>query len=83
MPLQELREQAIRLSVSDRLALMSAIIDSLKDPNLGENTQPSVVRERSGAIERMRGLLKTEQPAPTDEEVAILLKERRLEKYSS
>ncbi|MBE9101171.1 hypothetical protein IQ267_17170 [filamentous cyanobacterium LEGE 07170] len=82
MSFQELREQATRLSVSDRLALMSAIIDSLKNPNLGENTPPSMARERSGAIERMRGLLKTEQPAPTDEEVAVLLEERRLEKYS-
>lgn len=82
MPLQELREQAIRLSVSDRLALMSAIIDSLKDPNLGGNIQPSMARERSEAIDRMRGLLKTERPASTDEEVAVLLGERRLEKSS-
>jgi hypothetical protein len=33
------------------------------------------------AIQNMRGLLKTEQPAPTDQEVADLLEERRLEKY--
>ena len=33
------------------------------------------------AIENMRGLLKTDQPAPTDEEVTTMLEERRLEKY--
>jgi hypothetical protein len=29
----------------------------------------------------MRGLLKTDQPAPTDKEVAAMLEERRVEKY--
>jgi hypothetical protein len=29
----------------------------------------------------MRGLLKTDQPAPTDEEVAAMLEERRAEKF--
>lgn len=82
MSFQEIREQAMRLSVSDRLALMSAIIDSLKEPNLRHHIQPSMAQERSGAIKRMRGLLKTEQPAPTDEEVAVLLEERRMGKYS-
>jgi hypothetical protein len=30
---------------------------------------------------RMRGLLKTDQPAPTDEQVAAMLEERGAEKY--
>lgn len=34
-----------------------------------------------GAIEQMRGLLKTEEPAPTDQEVVHMLKKRRLKKY--
>ncbi|MGB3238533.1 MAG: hypothetical protein WBB29_09570 [Geitlerinemataceae cyanobacterium] len=34
------------------------------------------------AIRRMRGLLKTDQPAPKDEEVAAMLEKRRTEKYS-
>jgi hypothetical protein len=29
----------------------------------------------------MRGLLKTDQLAPTDQEVAAMLEERRVEKY--
>lgn len=74
MSLKELKEQAFKLSVSDRLALVSAIIESLQDI-------PGSTPERSGAIRRMRGLLKTDQPAPTDEEVAAILEERRLEKY--
>jgi hypothetical protein len=39
------------------------------------------IANRADAIQKMRGLLKTDQPAPTDQEVASLLEERRLEKY--
>lgn len=74
MLLQELKEQVFKLSPSDRLALVSAIIESLQDTPISEP-------ERSGAIRRMRGLLKTDRPAPTDEEVATMLQERRVDKY--
>jgi hypothetical protein len=71
---QELKAQIFKLPPSDRLALISAIVESLQDTTV---TQP----DRSGAIRRMRGLLKTEQSVPTDEEVAVMLEERRVEKY--
>ena len=74
MLLQELKEQIFKLPSSDRLALVSAIIESLQN-------QPTFDVDRSGAIQRMRGLLKTDQPAPTDEQVAVMLEERRVEKY--
>jgi hypothetical protein len=71
---QELKAQIFKLPPSDRLALISAIVESLQDTSV-----PQPVR--SGAIQRMRGLLKTDHPAPTDEEVATMLEERRVEKY--
>ena len=74
MLLQELKEQVFKLSPSDRLALVSAIIESLQDTPISEP-------ERSGAIRRMRGLLKTDRPAPTDEEVVTILEEQRVDKY--
>ncbi|MDX2212682.1 MAG: hypothetical protein SFY66_05270 [Oculatellaceae cyanobacterium bins.114] len=74
MSLQELKEQVFKLSVSDRLSLISAIIESLQE-------NPSFAPDRARAIRRMRGLLKINQPAPTDEEVAAMLEERRTEKY--
>jgi hypothetical protein len=76
MLLQELKEQAFKLPPSDRLALVNAIIESLQDA-------PVSASDRSRAIQRMRGLLKTDQPAPTDEQVATMLEERRVEKYLS
>lgn len=74
MLLREVKEQVFKLPPSDRLALVSAIIESLQQ-------QPVPKTDRSGAIQRMRGLLKTDQPAPTDEEVAAMLDEQRMEKY--
>lgn len=71
---QELKAEIFNLSPSDRLALISAIVESLQDITSAQS-------DRSSAIRRMRGLLKTEQPAPTDEEVAVMLEERRVEKY--
>lgn len=66
MLLQELKEQIFQLPSSDRLALVSAIIESLQN-------QPTFNVDRSGAIQRMRGLLKTDKPAPTDEQVDAML----------
>ncbi len=76
MLLQELKEQAFKLPPSDRLALVNAIIESLQNA-------PGYASNRSSAIQRMRGLLKTDQPAPTDQEVATMLEERQVEKYLS
>lgn len=60
MSLQKLKEQARQLPVSDRLELVSAVIESLQAT---PNQQP----ERTRIIKQMKGLLKTDQPAPTDE----------------
>ncbi len=67
--LQELKKQARQLSVSDRLELVHAIIESLQDV-------PNQQSERSDIIKQMKGLLKTDEPAPTDEQVAAMLEER-------
>ena len=57
-----------------RLELVSSIIESLQEI-------PSLNLERSRLIKQMKGLLKTDQPAPTDAEVEAMLEERRVEKY--
>ncbi len=71
---QELKEQVLKLPRHDRLTLINAIVESLQDPPIDK-------ARRSAAIQRMEGLLATDQPAPTDEEVATMLEGRRLEKY--
>lgn len=83
MSLHELKEQVVRLSKSDRLALVSTIIESLQeDSQVSKSDAEDGGRShRSNAIRRMRGLLKTDHNAPTDEEVAAMLEEHRVEKY--
>lgn len=74
MLLQELKKQAYNLSVSDRLELVNAIIQSLQDNNSSQTN-------RKILIDRMRGMLKTDQAPPTDVEVEQMLEKRRVEKY--
>jgi hypothetical protein len=74
MFLQEVKAQVFKLLPRERLSLVAAIIESLQDTPVPES-------DRSGAIQRMRGLLKTDRSAPTDEEVAAMLEARRMEKY--
>ena len=68
---QELKAQVLSLPPDDRLTLIAIIVESLKN-------RTATQTDRSDAIQRMRGLLKTDQPAPTDKEVAATLEERRL-----
>lgn len=72
---RELKKQVLELSAEDRLALMSAIITSL------QQEKPVDPEKRSAAIQRMRGMLATNQPAPTDAEVDTMLEEALMEKY--
>lgn len=98
MSLQETKEQAFKLSVSDRLTLVNLIIESLQyELNSSVNQTvlieqsftahpSSPIQERSGAertisIQQMRGFLKTDEPAPTDNEVQTMLEERIRERY--
>jgi hypothetical protein len=72
MLLAELKKEILKLPSNVRLALVSDIIESLQSQSSFAN--------RSAAISQMRGLLKTTEPAPTDQQVAMML-EQRLEKY--
>ncbi len=74
MSLQELKDKACKLSESDRLELVRAIIESLQN-------QPNQQSEKTRIIKQMKGLLKTNQPAPTDEQVKAMLAEHKEEKY--
>jgi hypothetical protein len=74
MSLQKLKDQVRTLPISERLELISSIIDSLKET---PNSHPN----RTSVIKQMKGLLKTDQPAPTDEAVEIMLEKRPVEKF--
>ncbi|NJP10317.1 MAG: DUF2281 domain-containing protein [Leptolyngbyaceae cyanobacterium RU_5_1] len=48
---------------------------------LGTLTGLRDIAKRADAIQKMRGLLKTDQPVPTDQEVVAMLETQRMEKY--
>jgi hypothetical protein len=72
---QELRKEAYQLSVSDRLLLVEAIVRSLSNEL---RPRPPVPK---GTLTGLHGLLKTDEPPPTDEEIEAMLEERLKEKY--
>lgn len=76
MLLPELKAEVFKLPPSDRLVLVTAIVESLDDTLVP-------IPERADTIQRIRGLLKTDKPAPTDQDVATLLEQRRVDKYLS
>lgn len=75
MSWEELRKEAYKLSVSDRLALVEAIVRSLNEELRPRPPVPE------GVVERLRGSLKTDAPPPTDREVEAMREERLREKY--
>ena len=75
MSWQELRKEAYGLSVSDRLALVEAIIRSL------QNELRPRLAVSEGLVNEMIGLAKTDAPSPTDAEVEGMLEQRLEEKY--
>ncbi|WP_009633433.1 hypothetical protein [Synechocystis sp. PCC 7509] len=96
MSLQETKEQAFKLSVSDRLTLVNLIIESLqnelnssvnqtplKQPFTSNPSSPiqDSCAEWEALIQQMRGFLKTDKLAPTDTEVQTMLEERMIERY--
>ncbi len=74
MLLTELKKQAQNLTINERLELVKDIIESLQ-------TNSQELTDRVTIIKQMKGLLKTDQPAPTDEEVANILAEHKINKY--
>ncbi len=74
MSWEELRKEAYQLSVSDRLLLVEAIVRSLSNEL---RPRPPVPK---GTLTGLRGLLKSDSPPPTDEEVKAILEERLEEK---
>ena len=93
--LQEVQDQAFKLSVTDRLALVNLIVQSLQH-ELNQSSQWSqeegskvlrdplpkqLSKKKAVLINQMQGLLQTDAPAPTDAEIQTMLEERLVEKY--
>jgi hypothetical protein len=76
MTLHQLQAQALELSTEERWALTDALLRSLKPQN-----PPSP--KPQGIVASLIGIAKTDGPAPTDDEVAVMLDERLAQKHGS
>lgn len=76
MPLQKLVKQATQLSISDRLTLLKAITQSIRQEIDSSNSQES-------STKWLRGFLKSDGPPPTDEELKAEYVDYLTQKYQS
>ncbi|MBD2088543.1 hypothetical protein H6F67_01495 [Microcoleus sp. FACHB-1515] len=74
MTLQELQEQALKLSLEERWQLVYVLMRSLQ-PNPQSTAKPT------GLAASLIGIAKTNAPPPTDEEVKAILDDRLTQKY--
>lgn len=84
--------QLIQTLPEDQITEVLHFAEFLKQKHLATTT-PAIppgtltglrgIARRAEAVQKMRGLLKTDRPAPTDQEVEAMLEERRVQKYLS
>ncbi|MCY6493178.1 hypothetical protein [Leptolyngbya sp. GGD] len=74
MQLDEIQDQALKLSPEERLKLANVLMRSLQPT-------PRPVTKRQEIAERLIGMAQTDAPPPSDEEVAAMLDERLAQKY--
>jgi hypothetical protein len=72
MTLHELQTQALAIPTADRWHLTNALLRSLQSP---------LTAKPQGLAANLIGIAKTDNPAPTDNEVAAMLDERLAQKY--
>ena len=76
MNLQEIKNQAIKLSVEERIELINAIALSLQNTSTERSN-------RKDLIQKMKGFLKTDSLPPDDTEVQEILEQHREAKFLS
>ena len=65
----ELIEQIIHLPIAERVEIIEKISHSVREDLRENNNEKPSLEERKAAIERLRGIAKTENPPVTKEEV--------------
>jgi hypothetical protein len=77
MLFQELQQTIEKLSVEERLTLLSAIAQSVQ-----RDLQPQPDTNKRAIVDQLRGCLKQQgKTAPTDAEIEAMREERLVEKY--
>jgi hypothetical protein len=77
----ELIEQIIHLTIAERVEIIERISRSVREDLRESESKPPSLKERKAAIERLRGIAKTENPPMTKEEVREEYYNHLAEKY--
>ncbi len=74
MTLQELKDNALELTIEDRWQLINALMGSVR-------SRVPLVINHQGIATSLIGIAKTAAAPPTDDQVKAMLAERRIEKF--
>ncbi len=77
----ELIEKIIHLPIAERVEIIERISRSVREDLRESNGEKPSLEERKAAIERLRGIAKTENPPMTKEEVREEYYNHLAEKY--
>jgi hypothetical protein len=82
MTLQELQEQALKLSIEERWELVWVVLRSISDQQSWPlQPNPQSTARPTGLAASLIGIVQTDAPPPTDEEVKAVLDEQLVQKY--
>ena len=74
MTLQELQDNALKLTIEDRWQLINALMEYVR-------SRVPLVSKHQGVASSLIGIAKTAAAPPTDDQVKTMLAERRIEKF--
>jgi hypothetical protein len=79
---EELIQEICRFPLKQRVEIVQAVLESVRNEEQGAGAEVHNAAEKLVAHERLKGLLKFEGGAPTDEEVKDMITDYLIEKYS-
>jgi hypothetical protein len=80
---QEFLEQIIHLPIAERIEIIERVSRSVRENLSKTKNEDSKFAERSAAINRLRGIAKSDNPSITGEDERKIIEDALMEKYSS
>ena len=79
---QQVLEQIIHLPIAERIELIEKVSRSVREDFNKTDNKEAKFAERSAAINRLRGIAKTDNPPMTRKEERKIIEDYLMEKYS-
>lgn len=79
---QQVLEQIIHLPIAERIEIIERVSRSVREDLSKTDTNDTKFAERSAAINRLRGIAKSDNPPMTREDERKIIEDALMEKYS-